>query len=196
MNPYPLLYRLGITPWEREQPPTPVVELSERYPTPGRALDIGCGTGRDAVYLAERGWSVTGVDSVAQPLERARERAARAGVEVRWVKGDVTRLQTLGIGDGYQLLIDRGCFHGLGDEERERCVRGVSVLAAPGARLALFAFQPRRLGLGPRGVTGEEITRRFGDGWDLASSARDSESRLARWVGDAKPVWYELQRRG
>ena len=80
--------------------------------------------------------------------------------------------------------------------ERERCVRGVSEVAAPGARLALFAFQPRRLGLGPRGVTGGEITRRFGDGWDLASSTRDSESPPPRWVGDAKPVWYELQRRG
>ena len=196
MNPYPLLYRLGITPWEREEPPTPVVELSERYPSPGRALNIGCGTGRDAVYLAERGWTVTAVDSVAQALDRARERAARAGVEVRWVSGDVTRLQTLGIGDGYELLIDRGCFHGLGDEERERCARSVSEVAAPGARLALFAFQPRRLGLGPRGVTGEEVTRRFDTEWVLASRTPDSESRLPRWIGDAKPMWYELQRRG
>jgi SAM-dependent methyltransferase len=195
MNPYPLLYRLGITPWEREQPPTPVVELSERYASRGRALDIGCGTGRDAVYLAGRGWSVTGVDSVAQALERARERAARADVEVRWVKGDVTRLQTLGIGDGFQVLIDRGCFHGLGDEERARCVRAVTEVAAPGARLALFAFQPRPRGLGPRGVTADEITRRFGDDWDLASSARDSESRPPRLFGDVKPTWYELQRR-
>ena len=196
MNPYPLLYRLGITPWEREQPPTPVVELGERYPSPGRALDIGCGTGRDAVYLAERGWTVTGVDSVAQALDRARERAAHAGVEVRWVNGDVTRLQTLEIGGDYELLIDRGCFHGLGDDERERCVRGVTEVAAPGARLALFAFQPRRLGLGPRGVTSEEITRRFGAEWDLASRTLDFESRPPRWVGDAKPMWYELQRRG
>ena len=196
MNPYPLLYRLGITPWERGQPSAPVVELGERYPSPGRALDIGCGTGRDAVYLAERGWSVTGVDSIARALERARERAARAGVEVRWVDGDVTRLQTLGIGDGFELLIDRGCFHGLGDEERERCVRGVSEVAAPGARLALYAFQPRRLGAGPRGVRPEEITHRFGAEWALASSTRDTESRPPVWIGDAKPMWYELQRRG
>jgi SAM-dependent methyltransferase len=72
-QPYRLLYLLGITPWDREQIPQPVVELAEELAaSPGQALDVGCGTGRDAVYLSGRGWMVTGVDSVPRAIERAR----------------------------------------------------------------------------------------------------------------------------
>jgi len=195
VNPYRFLYRLGITPWERDTVPTPLVELSAQYPSPGRALDIGCGTGRDAVYLAARGWTVTGVDGVPRALSAAKRRAGASNVDVNWVRGDVTRLQTLGIGEGYELLVDRGCSHGLTDSEREQYAAGVAAVAAPGARLVMFAFQPRRRGLGPRGVTRDQVTRDLGSAWELVSGARDSESHLPRWIGDAKPTWYELHRR-
>ena len=196
MNPYRLLYRLRITPWERDAVPAPLVEVAEQYPSPGRALDVGCGTGRDAVYLAERGWTVTGVDSVPRALDGARRRAGVGGVDVNWVLGDVTRLQTLGIGDGYELLVDRGCLHGLADAERQRYAEGIAVVAAPGARLVVFAFQPRSRGLGPRGITVEEVTQLLGDAWELVSRAADTDSRPPRWIGDAKPIWYQLRRRG
>ena len=129
MNPYRALYRLGITPWERDSVPRQVVELAdsaERSAAPGRVLDVGCGTGRDAVYLSERGWTVTGVDAVPRAIDGARRRAQAANAEVTWVLGDVTRLETLGIGDGYGLVVDRGCFHGLSDAERERCASGTT----------------------------------------------------------------------
>ena len=196
MNPYRVLYRLGITPWERSKVPAPVVELAQRTEAPGRALDLGCGTGRDAVYLSGRGWSVTGVDAVPQAIDGARRRAGAAGAEVEWVLGDVTRLRTLGIGDGYSLVIDRGCFHGLSEEERERCAQEVTAVTAPAARLLMFAFQPRRFGLGPRGVTRDQIQAYFGPSWQLESSTIEGESRPPRWVGDAKPEWYELRRSG
>jgi SAM-dependent methyltransferase len=194
VNPYPLLYRLGITPWERDSVPPALVELIDQYPVPGRALDIGCGTGRDAVYLAGKGWTVTGVDSVERALDAARRRATANGVEVDWVLSDITRLQTLGIGDGYELLVDRGCLHGLADDERLRYAAGAAALAAPGARMLVFAFQPRRLGLGPRGITREAFDQLFGAKWQLLAEVQDSESRPPGWVGDAKPVWYQLQR--
>ena len=194
MNPYRLLYRLGITPWERESVPHPVTELAERLSPPGRALDIGCGTGRDAVYLSQRGWTVTGVDAVPRALGAAVRRAQAAGAQVNWVLGDVTRLQTLSIGDGYRLIIDRGCVHGLSDEERARCAQGVTAVAAGGAILLMLAFCPRRVGLGPRGVTREQIEGHFGEAWELESGAPDYEANLPRWIGDAKPSWYQLRR--
>jgi SAM-dependent methyltransferase len=58
----------------------------------GRALDIGCGTGTQAVYMAGQGWEVTGMDAIDRPLRKARARAAAAGASVDWVRGDVTRL--------------------------------------------------------------------------------------------------------
>ena len=195
-QPYRLLYLLGITPWDREQVPKPVMELAEEVSaSPGRALDVGCGTGRDAVYLAGRGWTVTGVDSVPRAVERAKQRARDAGTEVKCVLGDVTDLQSLGIGDGYDLVLDRGCFHGLSDQGRQRCAEGITAVAAPSARLLLNAFHPRRRGIGPQGITAEELERYFGDGWDLLSTTLDTEIQLPRWIGDARPTWYQFQRR-
>ncbi len=55
---------------------------------PGRALDVACGAGRNAVWLARRGWRVTGVDFSDVALRAARELAASAGVEVEWIEAD------------------------------------------------------------------------------------------------------------
>jgi SAM-dependent methyltransferase len=194
-QPYRLLYLLGITPWDREQVPKPVTELAEELSgSQGRALDVGCGTGRDAVYLAGRGWTVTGIDGVPRAIERAKQRAKDAGAEVNWVLGDVTDLQSLEIGDGYDVVLDRGCFHGLSDEGRQRCADGMTAIAAPGARLLVNAFHPRRRGIGPRGITAEELEHYFGGGWDLLSTTLDSDMQLPRWIGDARPTWYQWTR--
>jgi len=82
-------YRLGLAPWERRE----VAESWRRMldgpeaPGPGRAPDVGCGSGRDAVFLAKRGWRVTAVDLVEKALAAAERRAAEEGVEVEWLRG-------------------------------------------------------------------------------------------------------------
>ena len=70
--------------------PSPYVEAETSTLPPATALDAGCGTGADAVLLAERGWTVTGVDVAPTALAAAAERATRAGVSVRWVEADLT----------------------------------------------------------------------------------------------------------
>jgi cyclopropane fatty-acyl-phospholipid synthase-like methyltransferase len=193
---YSILYRLGITPWEHDEAPEQLKNLTEGWGMRvGRALDIGCGTGGDAVYLAEQGWAVTAVDGVAQALSKAGARTRSAGVEVNWVQGDVCRLEELGIGEGFDLMLDRGCFHDFTDDQRDRYARAVRAVASPAAVLLMFAFQPRRRGMGPRGVTGEELMRHLGQEWELLSSTPDTEVRLPRWLGDIRPTWYRLQRR-
>jgi SAM-dependent methyltransferase len=190
-----LLYRFGITPWDRDAVPTRVVEVVNERNSTGRALDLGCGTGRDAVYLAEHGWSVTGIDGVQQAIDAARERSRSAGVDVNWILGDVTQLEMLGLSEGFDFVLDRGCFHALSDGGRDRCTQGVTALTRAGARLLMFAFQPRTFGLGPRGITAEEVQARFGPTWDVVSVTPETDrGRPPVWVGNAQPTWYLLAR--
>lgn len=196
MTPWRFMYRVGLTPWDRDAVPRRLIEVADERPAPGRALDLGCGTGRDAVYLAERGWTVTGIDGVQQAIEAARERARSATVDAHWILGDVAELETLGLRDQFDLVLDRGCFHSLSTGQRERYAHGVNAVTAAGARLLMFAFQPRRIGLGPRGITAEELRDRFGAAWDLTSVTADTDGgRPPFWLGNARPTWYLLGRR-
>ena len=199
---YRAFYGLGLRIWERRVPPVELVELVEGPGArpPGRALDIGCGTGTDSVYLATHGWAVTGVDMVPRALAAARRRAAGAGVSPRYVQGDATRLPQLGIGDGYTLLLDFGCYHTLPADLRDPYVESVSGVAAPGATMLLFGFgRPPALAPMHSGVTPDEIRDRFGRrGWELLSaehSSTEALEALGRRVDDRFDLWRcRLQR--
>ena len=192
---YSILYRLGITPWEHDDAPKQLKNLNDEWASPARdALDIGCGTG--AVYLAQHGWTVTGVDGVAQALDKARARAQARHVEVTWIQGDVCRLQELGIAQNHNFVLDRGCFHDFTNGQREQYARALNAVTGPDALLLMFAFQPRKRGLGPRGVSPDELTQSLGGQWKLLSSTPDTDVRLPRWLGDTRPTWYRLQRGG
>jgi SAM-dependent methyltransferase len=191
------LYRLGFAPWERR-------DVSESWrplldgphaPAPGRALDVGCGSGRDAVCLAKRGWQVTAVDAVEKALDSARQRAAARGVEVQWVAADVAALGRLGLKPGYDLLYDFGCIHGLSDVARKGAADGLTELAAPGAMLLITAFKAGRGIALPRGMNREDVVALLGDGWELENSrsavSHDAPAILRR----ANPTVYRLTRR-
>jgi SAM-dependent methyltransferase len=191
---YRAAYRLGLTIWERSAPPSDLVELVEASP-PGRALDLGCGTGTDSVYLAEHGWEVTGVDMVPKALTIARRRAAAAGVSPRFVAGDVTRLADLGVGGGHTLILDFGCFHTLPEDRRGPYVESVSTAAAPGATLLLYGFgRPPRLAPMRAGVTADDVRDRFsGGGWELVSAEQASADPI-EVAGRRADLRYELWR--
>jgi SAM-dependent methyltransferase len=99
---YRIMYRLGITPWEHADPPGPLTALIEGPDAlpPGDMLDIGCGTGHDAIYAARHDWNVTGVDTVPRALERARRNARAAGAAVRFLQADISQAShgELGVG--------------------------------------------------------------------------------------------------
>ena len=73
---YRAFYAVGLRIWERQKPPSDLIDLAEGPAalTPGRALDLGCGTGTDSIYLAQHGWDVTGVDMVPRALDIARRK--------------------------------------------------------------------------------------------------------------------------
>jgi SAM-dependent methyltransferase len=196
MVPYRLFYRLGFAPWERRDVAEmwrPMLEGPDP-PAPGRALDVGCGSGRDAVYLAKRGWRVTAVDNVDKALASARQRAAEEGVEVQWVRGDVAELDRLGLEPGYDLLYDIGCIHGLSDSERRGAAAGLTELAAPGATLLIGAFKANRHPFLPRGMNEDDVVALLGDGWELQESRSTVTEDLQAFVRRANPTVYRLTR--
>jgi len=180
-----------------------LIELVEgpTRPSTGRALDLGCGTGTDTVYLSRQGWDVTGVDLVPAALARAGRRAAAAGVAPHFVNGDATRLGALGIGDGFELLLDFGCFHTLPEDRRSAYIDGVSKVAAPGATFLLYGFtRPPRAAPMFSGMTTREVEDRFGEWWELVNSQRSSMGRgvevSGRRADDLFELWtWRLRRR-
>lgn len=185
---YRLCYLLGKMPWDSGVPPPELVEVVEgpHAARPGRALDLGCGTGTNAVYLSRHGWDVTGVDLVGRAVERARGRAASASVAPRLLTGDVTRLGELGVRPAFDLLFDLGCYHGIPEDRRDAYAAGATRVAAPGALLLLYGFAPGQWGRGPLriGVTGAELRRRFA-AWELVEE-RQGTGRFAS-------CWYTLR---
>jgi SAM-dependent methyltransferase len=191
---YRVMYRVGFTPWDTERVPSALRALVEGPDAPpaGRALDIGCGTGTQSVYLASHGWEVTGVDAVDRPLARARDRSRAAGVTVDWVRGDVTRLGELRLAPGFTLVFDRGCFHGLGDSGQAACAAALTELAAPGATLLLMAMAPNRVPAAPAGIDERELLARFAT-WRLAGTEPD-EGEIAGPLRKVPRTWYRLIR--
>lgn len=84
-------YRSAELVWGSEPNRFVAEALGAREPS-GRALDLACGEGRNAIWLARRGWKVTGVDYSDVAIERARQLAAAAGVSVEWIRADATTL--------------------------------------------------------------------------------------------------------
>jgi SAM-dependent methyltransferase len=131
-------YVSGQIPWDEELPPPELIALAGRL-EPGRALDLGSGYGRSAIYLARLGWQVDGVDFVPRAVEEARSRAREAGTDsrVQFHVGDVTKLDFLqGL---YDLAVDIGCMHILKMPELEDYRDELKRLLRSGARLLLFA---------------------------------------------------------
>ena len=103
---------LGPLQWESENPVGALVELFDRPGSePRTVLELGCGDGVNAVFMASRGCEVTAVDVSATALEMARAKQREAGVEVEWVEGDVFELEPPT--EPYELVFDRGLLHHL-----------------------------------------------------------------------------------
>lgn len=201
---YRLAYAIGFHPWEdlAEHPPfaerlLELVARAENESAPhGDALDLGAGSGVWSVRLAERGWQVTGIDFVAKALRRAAERARERNVDLRLVEGDVTSLETAGIGNGYRLILDTGTFHGLTDQQRMAMGRGVGSVASADATVILDCFAPRRRGPLPRGASRRDVEAAF-PAWEIASvEEADTEPDVLARVAKFDERFYCLRRRG
>jgi SAM-dependent methyltransferase len=124
-------------PWDSGISPPELLEFIQRQ-RPGRALDLGCGSGTNAITLAKNGWQATGVDFAWRAIQMAKRKAKKAGVRADFRVGDVSRLP--GITGAFDLILDIGCFHSLSAENRQEYRRNLERLLAPGGTFMLYGF--------------------------------------------------------
>lgn len=196
---YRFMYRVGFTPWEQDAEEVGgqlesllAREEEGRNPPYGPALDLGCGTGRWSVELAQRGWRVTGIDVVPRAVESARRRAQEARVDVTFFEGDVTELRSVGLGSGFSFLLDVECFNHLKDAQRAALGREANAVASPDATMLLLVWARARRGPLPPGARPSDLTDAF-PGWQIVDE-HAYEGELPRPMRSIAPRWYRLAR--
>lgn len=135
-------YRDGTAPWETG---LPCSEMQRRMaagdlPADGAAIDLGCGSGVQTLLLAEHGLEVLGVDLSTTAIELAQRRASEhpAGGRARFIAGDVAELR--GIGEPFDVLVDRGCYHLARRDHLDPFLEALGRLSRSGSVLFLLAF--------------------------------------------------------
>lgn len=114
--------------------------------TAGRALDLGCGPGRNALHLASLGFEVDAVDLSPTAIAWAEDRARDLGADVRFCRGDVFELVGTGLTGPYDLIYDSGCFHHLPPHRRISYLAVLDRALAPGGHFALTCFAAGAMG--------------------------------------------------
>jgi len=153
-------YRSGDAPWDIGGPQPEIVKLAESGQITGSVLDIGCGTGENALYLAGRGHAVFGLDGSATGIERARQKAAERALPVQFHVWDALELGRLR--KRFETVIDVGLFHVFQDQERRRYAESLAEVTAPGSDLFILCWSTEEPpGPGPRRVTEFEIGDAF-----------------------------------
>lgn len=140
--------------WDTGISPPELVDFIATH-SPGQAIELGCGTGTNAVTLAKAGWQVTGVDFSHRAIRLARQKARQNKVLVDFLLADVTRLD--GVTGHFDLILDIGCFHSLSINAQSRYMANIERLLAPTGTYLLYVFLRDHLDrLGP-GVTDDAI---------------------------------------
>ena len=171
MNRFDEMYRTGDAPWEIGRPQPAVERLAAAGAFAGRVLDIGCGSGENALLVASHGLEVVGVDASPIAIEAARNKATARNLTTRFEVADVLALgKVRALDKPFDSALDSGCFHVFSDEERPRYAQSLAAVLRPGATVHLLCFSEHetRSG-GPRRVTRDELYATFSDPFHVDS---------------------------
>jgi SAM-dependent methyltransferase len=177
-------------PWDTGEPEPLLVEFvaSERI-RPTRTMEIGAGTGTNAVWLAERGFEVLGIDLAPRAVERANAKLNGRALACRFAPLDI--LAAAPEGGPFEFVFDRGCFHVFDEpEERVEFAERVAAALAPGGLwLSLIGSTeggPREIG--PPRRSGRDVMLAIEPALEIV------ELRAADFRGHGAPAWFCLSR--
>jgi cyclopropane fatty-acyl-phospholipid synthase-like methyltransferase len=154
----------------------------------GAVLDVGCGTGDNALCIAAQGVHVFGFDVAPTAVSIAREHAAAERVDAEFAVGDALDLGQLG--QSFDTVLDCALFHALDADERRTYITGLASLITTGGKLYLLCFADSDTETtGPHPVSQQELRDPFADDptWEINSI--DHERLLARFAPDGVPAW-------
>ena len=188
-------YRFSKPRWDSGVTPPEVVSFVASQTGTGRALDLGCGTGTNSIYLAQHGFVVVGVDFSAKAIATARAKAQRANLEIDFRVADVTRLDALGLREPFDFVLDIGCLHAVDVTGRARYAEGIARLTRSGSVYMLYSFSPRLpdepghwLQLRNVGITPEEVQQLFRSRFTLERVDHGADR------GERASAWYWFKR--
>ena len=171
-------------PWDTQVSPPELMEFIAQY-APGRALDLGCGTGTNVITLAQYGWRVTGVDYVGYALRQAKKKAQLAGITADFQVDDVTKLKN--ITGAFDLVLDIGCFHSLDPDEKRAYIHSLERLTTPGSIYLMYGFSREADGKGP-GLRDSDLSE-----FEISFDQINREEGVDR--GQRPSVWVTYQRK-
>jgi len=124
-------------PWDTDLSPPELIHFINENQA-GKALDLGCGTGTNAITLSKNGWKTIGVDFIRKAIREAKRKSAREGVQVKFIIDDVTKLTKLD--NHFDLILDIGCFHSLSITGKRNYIRNIDRLLAPNGKYLIYAW--------------------------------------------------------
>lgn len=173
-------YAHGRMPWDLGQPAPALVAWLEQSPAhTGRAIVLGAGRGHDAIALAKAGYAVTAVDFSKTALNEARALAEAEEADITWLERDIFDLLPDHAGR-YDLVAEHTCFCAIDPARRKAYVELVQRLLKPGGQLVAVFFTHHEPGGPPYATTAEEVRKRFGAAFTIATLAPAPASVPAR----------------
>jgi len=186
-----IIYLFGKTPWDTGvTPPELRAVVESGQVQPGRALDLGCGTGTNVIYLAQHGFEAVGVDISSRAIARAQRKIEQAGLSqpAHVYAGDVTRLDALPVNGLFGLALDMGCFHILDVPGRERYIAALATRMKPGGLYLLYAFGPGARWVRGMGLASEDAAKLFSPAFNLLHVDHGQDR------GGIGSAWYTFQK--